>query len=137
MRIEVHRYDLNEKRTIGKMSINGLYFSYTLEDCVREGEKIPGKTAIPYGKYAVTITLSERFKRPMPLIKDVPNFTGVRIHPGNTAADTEGCILVGRVRGEDDVLESQTAFRELFERIRQAQEDYDPITIEILRQEGQ
>jgi hypothetical protein len=80
--------------TIGKMYIDGIDTCYTLEDVVRE-EKIYGETAIPTGTYKVIINFSNRFQQLMPLLLDVPEFEGVRIHPGNTDKDTHGCILVG------------------------------------------
>jgi hypothetical protein len=82
--------------------VNGQAFCHGLEDPVREiynkpvsSWKIRGDTAIPYGTYPVEITYSNRFKRSMPQIIDVPGFEGIRIHGGNTTADTEGCLLVG------------------------------------------
>jgi len=81
--------------TIGKFYVDGEYFADTLEDAVRT-EKIKGKTAIPEGTYDVIFTMSNRFKKVMPLLLDVPNFEGVRIHSGNIPEDTEGCILVGK-----------------------------------------
>ena len=92
--------------SIGKLYINGVYFCDTLEDAVRDlnhngkfdnGEsKIYGKTAIPFGKYSVIYTYSPKFKRKLPLLLNVPQFEGIRIHPGNTAEDSLGCILVGK-----------------------------------------
>lgn len=62
---------------------------------MRDGPKIAHETAIPYGRYRVSITMSNRFKKMLPLVHDVPGFTGVRLHGGNTAEDTSGCILLG------------------------------------------
>jgi hypothetical protein len=73
---------------------------YTLEDTDRKleegGEKVAGQTCIPRGRYRITLTMSNRFKRILPLLNDVPQFSEIRIHAGNTPADTEGCIIVGR-----------------------------------------
>src|SRR5574343_976097 len=96
MKLELIRHAIKDTYTIGKLFIDGTYFCDTLEDYVRAGEKVFGKTAIPTGTYDVQITYSNRFKQPMPLLIDVPGFSGIRIHPGNTAEDTHGCILVGK-----------------------------------------
>lgn len=115
MNITVKRIFKGPKYTIGKLSIDGHYFCDTLEDSVRPaGVKIPGRTAIPAGKYQIEITESIRFNRLMPIIKDVPGFSGVRIHSGNTAEDTEGCILVGFNRLKGKVLDSRKTFQKLF-----------------------
>ncbi len=85
--------------TIGEMSIDGTFECYTLEDTVRaDGVKIAGKTAIPKGRYFLDLTFSRRFQKLLPLLLHVPMFEGIRIHTGNTSADTEGCILVGQTR---------------------------------------
>jgi len=93
MLIEVKRFEFKDTHTIGKMYIDGVYECYTLEDAVRNGAKVMGKTAIPTGEYKIIIDASVRFKQDMPHILNVPNFTGVRIHAGNTSAHTDGCIL--------------------------------------------
>lgn len=83
-----------EDRTEGILYIDEKYFCRTLEDKVRD-KKIANETAIPYGTYQVILSYSPRFKRFLPLLLNVPNFEGIRIHMGNTTKDTSGCILVG------------------------------------------
>ena len=115
MNITVKRIFKGPDYTIGKLYIDGKYFCDTLEDTVRApGVKIPGKTAIPAGKYKIKLTESLRFKKLMPRLENVPGFTGVLIHSGNTAEDTEGCILVGRNRVKGKVLDSRETFARLF-----------------------
>lgn len=81
--------------TLGKMYVDDKFFAYTLEDIVRApGLKIYGETAIPEGEYKVELTMSNHFQRVTPQILNVPGFEGIRIHGGNTAADTLGCILI-------------------------------------------
>jgi len=132
MKIEVLRSMLNPTCTIGELSIDGEFVCFTLEDVVRpEGaEKVYGQTAIPYGKYDVLVTHSPHFDRDLPLLVDVPDFEGVRIHPGNTAADTAGCLLVGFNHTDGSVTESRLAFDAVFARIEAAVAAEDPITIE-------
>ena len=127
MDIELKRFRQDAVCTIGVMTIGEGLPLYTLEDVVREVSgkpveswKVFGKTAIPRGRYRVTITPSQRFKRDMPLLNDVPGFAGVRIHPGNTAADTEGCILVGLGLAADAITQSRDAFNRLFPMIQGA-----------------
>lgn len=120
MEIKVDRKWPNGDTTIGTLSINGAFECYTLEDKAREVEgepvekwKIKGKTAIPRGRYPVEITPSPKFGRPMPQIMGVPGFEGIRIHSGNTAEDTEGCILVGTAKGDNAIYNSRLAFAAL------------------------
>lgn len=118
--------------TLGRLDVDGGFECYTIEDVVRPaGEKVHGQTAIPAGRYRIVITQSPRFHRPLPLLLDVPNFEGVRIHPGNTAADTEGCILPGKSRSDDAVFESRAAFTPLFEKIESAIAAGDEVWIEV------
>jgi len=120
MELEVKRQTYGPKATIGSLFINGERFCFTLEDVVR-AEKIKGETAIPAGRYKVIVTPSNRFKRDMPLLVDVPEFEGIRIHSGNTSADTHGCVLLGRSRVNDDFIgESRQAFNEFFPKLQAA-----------------
>lgn len=123
MELFLTRYDLTPARTIGQLAIGGVFQCHTLEDAVREGPKVPGQTAIPYGRYPVVLTMSQRFGHVLPLLLDVPNFTGIRIHAGNTAADTEGCILVGTEREGDAILHSRVALDALMARVQEAPHD--------------
>ena len=101
--------------TTGRLYLGNNFFCYTLEDTVREyPNKVAGKTAIWEGVYSMVIDYSTRFKRMMPHVLDVPLFEGIRIHSGNTAEDTEGCILVGLQRANDRILQSRIAFDALF-----------------------
>lgn len=109
MKVEVKRTFKGTEYTIGQLYIDGAYFCDTLEDTVRNGEKIAGKTAIPSGTYKVKKTMSPRFKTVLPEILNVPNFTGVRIHSGNTAKDTDGCLLLGLNKAKGAVLCSKNA----------------------------
>lgn len=139
MKLRLEREASANGATIGQLFVDGAEFCYTLEDVVREkwgvpvkGWKIAGETAIPRGDYNVVITHSNRFNRQLPLLENVEGFEGVRIHPGNTAADTEGCILVGRSRTDRTVTESRAAFNELFAKLADAIEHGDTASIEIV-----
>lgn len=105
--------------TIGELYLGDERLCYTLEDTVRRGTKIWGKTAISTGRYEVIVNFSDRFKKMMPLLLNVPDYEGVRIHSGNTDADTEGCILVGLDMDADVILRSRDAFNVVFPRIQE------------------
>lgn len=109
MKLKLERFDKQEYYTGGKLYINNVFECYVLEDAIRD-VKIPGKTAIPFGTYKVILSHSPRFRRVLPELLDVPNFTGVRIHRGNTVRDTEGCLLVGRSLQGYFLEESKLAF---------------------------
>ena len=134
MKLLLKRIAKMEKYTIGKLYIDGKYFSDTLEDTDRNltstmskdqivKVKVYGKTAIPTGTYVVDMnTVSPKFGKrswaqpyegKVPRLQDVPGYEGVLIHPGNTADDTSGCILVGRNKVKGQVVESQDTFHSL------------------------
>jgi len=119
MKIEVKRLHRTSNSTIGELTIDGKFECYTLEDVERD-VKIKGETAIAKGTYKVIINQSNRFKRLLPLLISVPNFEGVRIHPGNSNHDTEGCILVGMNRSVDYITKSRKAFDSLFKKMQGA-----------------
>lgn len=113
--------------TFGALYLNGRFQCWTLEDRIREQVgvpvadwKIPHVTAIPAGTYLVCLTPSKRFGRVLPEVLAVPGYTGVRIHAGNTVADTDGCILVGRTRdvATNTIGGSRVALEALLERVR-------------------
>lgn len=131
MLLTVKRTHGTKSYTHGQLSIDNVYFCETMED-EEKAVKVNGKTAIPCGHYKVIVDMSTRFKRLMPLLLNVPNFEGVRIHSGNTAEDTEGCILVGKDLRVDYISESRLTFADLFKRINNALVDKQVITIEII-----
>lgn len=138
MKLKLTRDILKETFTLGKLSINGEEKYFTVEDKDRNlengGVKVKGQTAIPKGTYKVDITFSPKYKKKMPILLNVPQFTGVRIHSGNDIDDTEGCILVGMSRNETTgwISESRKAISELYPMLFAAYERNEPITIEIV-----
>lgn len=120
MTLTLNRILRGYESTIGELWAEKLYICDTIEDKVRpKGIKIGGKTAIPAGKYKVEITYSPKFKCKMPILIDVPNFTGIRIHKGNSSDDTSGCILPGYWDGihSDYVSNSTLAYTKVFNTI--------------------
>ena len=122
--ITITRKTFTTHSTIGILQIDGQFQCYTLEDVARPiGIKIPHETCIPEGEYEISITMSERFKRLLPLIFNQSDlsvsdgkvkWTGIRMHPGNSNADTDGCILLGSAQSTDWVSGSQDAFDKVF-----------------------
>jgi hypothetical protein len=134
MELTLNRIFLGGSATIGELLINDKHLCDTLEDRVRpEGEKVYGKTAIPEGKYEIELTHSPRFKKILPEILNVPNFSGIRIHTGNSSKDTEGCIIVGTWDGEkeDWVGSSKIAFDKLMSLLEEATNNKEKITITV------
>ena len=98
---------------------------------LKKEKKIPGRTAIPEGRYRVLITKSYRFQCWLPLLLDVPGFSGIRIHAGNTVKDTTGCIIVGRNKLVGQVLESRKWLYELKQKIVEAKAREEPVWLTI------
>lgn len=138
MKLSLRRSRTNDVCTIGSLYVNGTFLCNVLEDPVRELKgippavwKIPGKTAIPAGQYQIVLSFSPRFRRILPELLNVPGFTGIRIHPGNTDADTEGCLLPGTWNGGDRVDASARAFSSLVAELNVAIQKNEAIWIGI------
>ena len=156
MELRLKRIALRSEYTIGKLYVDGEYVCDTIEDTVRDldkdgkfanGEvKIPGKTAIPYGRYEVTMKVkspkysnfskyswAKKYDGYLPRLLNVPHFEGILIHAGNTAADTEGCICVGLNKVVVRVVDSVNTFRKLMdEYLVPAKKRNEQICIEIV-----
>lgn len=126
MELTLKRIAKRDTYTIGKLYVDGEYFCDTLEDKDRgltsdmslveiKKIKVKSKTAIPTGRYKVTMNMSTRFKKIMPQILSVPGFDGIRIHSGNTSADTEGCVLLGQNKVVGKVINSRTYTNKLYQ----------------------
>ena len=135
MLITVQRRPPQGGATIGEMFLDGTKECFTLEDEPHE-VKIPGKTCIPAGKYRVIMSRSPRFNKVLPELLAVPNYTGVRIHSGNKAEDTEGCILVGEEAYENTIGRGREALLELMAAIDMAIEGGEQVWIEVKNPEA-
>lgn len=134
MKIEVNRIFKASNYTIGELSVNNDYVCDTLEDKVRvDGEKVYAETAIPTGTYTLVLSYSNRFKKVMPEILNVPNFSGIRIHCGNSSKDTEGCLLVGKWDGKTEnwISDSKNSYNKLYPLLEEAFNKKENITITI------
>ena len=132
MTLKLLPFTKTEKSTISKLYVDDVFECYILEDTIR-AVKVHGETAIPSGTYNVVITMSNRFKKPLPLLENVPNFSGIRIHSGNTSADSDGCLLTGTTVAKDFVGNSRIAFNKLFAKIKKALDAKEKVTIHINR----
>lgn len=141
MELKLVRKTYTPTSTIGDLYINGEFFCNTLEDVDRhldqkftleqnQSLKVFANTAIPTGTYKVIISYSPRFKKYLPLLLNVPAFQGIRIHPGNKAEDTEGCLLVGERSTDDLIINSKITFNKLLPILTKADKK-ETITIEI------
>jgi hypothetical protein len=127
--------DPKPDHTPGELWLNGKFFCYTLEDVDHKlesgGRKVYGETCIPRGKYPMVLDFSARFKVVMPHVLGVPQFDGIRIHAGNTTADTHGCPLVGDKRVGNTVQGSRVAFARLMAVLEPASKR-EKITLEVV-----
>lgn len=152
MELKVHRKYRKADYTIGLLYIDGEFFCNTLEDRDRwlkqtddisriKAVKVPNKTAIPIGRYNVSMdVISPKYSQikfyqdlcngKVPRIMDVPGFEGILVHAGNDASATSGCLLVGRNKVVGKVLESRATFTELYKRMKKAHDAGEEITIE-------
>ena len=135
MKLRVERLWKKPAYTVGRLFVDGKFFCNTLEDTVRDlsnEKKVYGKTAIPYGDYKVVYNWSLKFGRNLPRLLNVPAFEGILIHPGNTADDSAGCILVGRNTEVGRLTESRYTSDKLNVLIEDVQRGGESITIEIV-----
>lgn len=126
-----------ERYTLGKMYRNGLKFCETCEDEDRTletkpNDKVKGKTAIPRGRYKLIASFSHRFKKVLPEVLNVPGFTGVRIHGGNRAEDSEGCILAGRVRTQEGIANCKDTVGAIISLIEDAEDRGEESYLEVV-----
>lgn len=143
MNLKLIRKQFTEESTIGELYINDVFECFIIEDKDRglkkmmtpneiASIKIHGKTAIPYGVYEVAITFSNRFQTYLPLLMGVTGYEGVRVHKGNRASESEGCLLPGTSKGNNVVNSSKVAFDKLFAKLK-AVEKKEKIFIEITK----
>lgn len=143
MKLTLKRTDFTDRSTIGELFVNGVFFCYTIEDKDRNLNndmdikeivrlKQYGITAIPCGTYRMELTMSNRFKRALPLLYNVKGYEGVRLHRGNTAEDSLGCPILGMKKGVDAVYQSTVAEVALVNMIEELPID-EKITITITK----
>ena len=134
MMLELNRIAKKTLYTIGRLFVDGKYFCDTLEDRCRDldkEEKVMNETAIPEGIYEVIVNVSAKFRRKLPLLLDVPHFSGIRIHRGNMDKDTSGCILVGENKQQGRVINSTGYELKLTEMIEKAMLSGEKIVIHV------
>lgn len=143
MEIQVNRIARKDGYTIGRMSLNGVYFCDTLEDTDKGlnstmpldeilAKKVKAQTAIPTGKYDVILTFSPRFKRVLPLLLNVPGYQYIRVHNGNRPDSTEGCLLVGENKAKGQVLNSRATLEKLMSVLLECEKRKEKISITIV-----
>lgn len=143
MILRLERKFLGDDYTIGHLYMDGLRLCETVEDKVRDlnrdgdlddpGEgKVYARTAIPYGRYRLDLTMSPKFTRLLPLVMNVRHFTGIRIHRGNTAEDSAGCILPGENKVKGGVIHSTEYEMKIVERMLKAKSNGEEMWIDIV-----
>ena len=157
MQLTVKRSYRGSDYTVGHLYVDGKFFCDTMEDIDRglndrmpvtqiKSIKVKGKTCIPYGTYVVSMnTVSPKYsnyskypyalfvKGKMPRVMDVPGFEGVLIHPGTTANDTEGCLLVGENKVKGKLINSQATWKRLCSVLLKAYNNKESITITYIK----
>lgn len=142
MKLRLERLWPKKDYTVGRLYVDDRLFCNTLEDRIMDKnkngvfdgdeKKVYGESAIPYGTYKIIYNWSPKFGRNLPRLLNVPHFEGILIHPGNTAADSAGCILVGKNTEVGRLTNSRYISDELNKLIDEAQRKGEPITIEIV-----
>lgn len=124
-----------ESFTPGVMYANGQRFCFTCEDQDRllekGGMKVKTRTAIPRGIYRLTTSMSQRFGKELPEVQNVPQFTGVRCHGGNRAENSEGCVLLGKVRTKVGIADCPDTVRRMISMINIAEAEGEKCWLEI------
>lgn len=142
MKLRLERLWPKKDYTVGRLYVDDRLFCNTLEDRIvdknkngvfdGDEKKVYSESAIPYGTYKIIYNWSPKFGRNLPRLLNVPHFEGILIHPGNTAADSAGCILVGKNTEVGCLTNSRYISDELNKLIDEAQQKGEPITIEIV-----
>lgn len=136
MTIVLNREKLGEDYTEGRLFIDGQYLCDTLEDKVRQLEsgekKVMHRTAIPAGRYKVVLSYSIHFQQQMPELVNVPYFSHIRIHWGNSTDDTSGCILVGERSSEGKLIRSKVTYKKLMDVVKPVFQRNEEINMEVV-----
>lgn len=138
MNIKLKRIIGTKGFTEGHLYVDGVFECYTVEDEDRKlesgGTKVQNQTAIPKGRYGITISMSNRFKKFLIEILNVEGFSGIRMHSGNSSKDTEGCIIVGSINDRNDdnwIGGSKIAYEKLHKKVKTALSNGEKVTLEV------
>ena len=153
MKLELERRWPKATYTIGRLYVDDVFFCNTLEDRDRglkqtdslefiKSRKVYAETAIPKGTYGVAMNVTspkygavawywKLCQGKMPRLLSVPGFEGILIHPGSTALDSAGCVLVGKNTKVGQLTESKATFEKLYKKMKAAYDKGEEITIEI------